>query len=215
MAIKKTRSKKPAKKSPAPKKAKKPAPPASTGGKGKKQTKTAFVLSFAHDVPAKVVVERGKEEGIALTERAVYKTRYLAKRRAKKSAKKAAVTAAPAAPTPAVLKGKRGPRDGRATALIRSTPLEVKASALVASAKAQGIPLSAGLVYAVRGQMKRSGKAGGAPAAAKKAAVAVTRSVVAPVGDRERQLISLAVDLGLSRAIELIEGMRAKVKAMI
>jgi|GEM_PF-3441990 len=214
MAIKKTRSKKLAKKSPAPRKPKKPAPPAvaASAAETGKRTKTDFVLSFAHDVPAKLVVARGKEEGISLTERAVYKTRYLAKRRANKAGKKAAVTAAPAASAPAVLKGRGGRRDGRASALIRSTPFDVKASALVAEAKAKGIPLTASLVYAVRAQMKRSGQVARAPG---KAVVAVTRSTVAPVGDRERQLISLAVDLGLSRAIELIEGMREKVNAMI
>jgi len=227
MASKKTRSKRPAQK--AAKKAKKtlaarrqakPAVPAASAttaprAKGKARTKTAFVLSFPSTVPAKEVVARGKEEGVALTERAVYKTRYLAKVRAQKAGKKAIAKASPpAAPKAVKAKGRRGAGDGRASALIRETPLEVKANEVVAAARAQGIALTSSLVYSVRAQMKRGGKRPGAPVAVKKVAAAA-RTVVAPIGELERQLVSLAIDLGLSRAIELIEGVREKVKAMI
>jgi hypothetical protein len=34
---------------------------------------------------------------------------------------------------------------------------------------------------------------------------------VAGGSDRERQLVALAVDVGLARAIELIEGLRARI----
>ncbi len=227
MAIKKTRSKKSpprlaqkaAKKAVAQRQAKAPAGNAAgapgPADNGTTQTKTAFVLSFPAEMPAKKVVARGKEAGVALTERAVYKTRYLSKVRAQKSGRKVAVKAmATATPPAAVAKSRRGAGDGRASALIRATPLEVKASEVVATARARGIRLTAGLVYAVRGQMKRSVRPAGAPVAARNAVVA-TRHEGAKVGERERQLISLAVDLGLSRAIDLIEGVRAKVKAMI
>ncbi len=227
MAIKKTRSKKfpqrsapkAAKKAVAQRKAKTPvgnaAAASSAVGKGRTQTKTAFVLSFPAELPAKEVVARGREAGVALTERAVYKTRYLSKVRAQKTGTKVAVKTAPTATPPAaVAKSRRGAGDGRASALIRATPLGVKASEVVAAARAQGIRLTAGLVYAVRGQMKRSDWPAGAPVAAMKV-VAATRYEGPKVGERERQLISLAVDLGLPRAIELIEGVRAKVKAMI
>jgi len=199
----------------------------------KKQTKTSFVLSFPADVPAKEVVAKAKEAGIAITEKAVYKTRYLSRNKASKTAKKPPVKAAPKAVkkavTPAKKPGKRGPGDGSASAFIRQQALSLKASEVVAAGAKQGIKITPGLVYAVRGQMKKAGakapkapsaatgkRRGRPPSAAKATPKAAPKAVVmAGGGDRERQLVQLAVDIGLGRAIELIEGIRAKIGSLI
>ncbi len=234
MAAKKTAKKSPHK--PKKKVAKKPAPKKAISKKAlkdpstnaaetapadgaKAQTKTSFVLSFPPSVPAKEVVAAGAEAGITLTEKGVYKTRYLARAKGSKTPKAALAKPAKAARRP----GKRGPGDGSASSFIREQPATMKASEVVAAAKAKGISLTAGLVYSVRQAAKKkaakarseptSGKRRGRPPAAAK--VASKAVVVSAGGDRERQLVQLAVDLGLGRAIELIESVRARIGSLI
>lgn len=195
----------------------------------KKQSKTSFVLSLPSEMPAKDVVAKAKEAGISLTEKAVYKTRYLARNKAPRAAKKAPVKAAvkaPSKPAEAPKKaGKRGPGDGSGSAFIRQQALSLKAGEVVAAAAKKGITITAGLVYSVRASMKKSGakatkapsttpsgKRRGRPPAAAKAASQV---VAVGGGDKEKQLISLALDLGLGRSVELIEGIRAKIGSLI
>ncbi len=184
---------------------------------GGKQTKTAFVLSFPQETPAKDVVAAGAAQGIRLSEKGVYKTRYLARNKAPKAAAKAVNPAAKAAKKP----GKRGPGDGSGSAFIRSQPASMKAGEVVAAAAAQGITITAGLVYSVRGSAKKAGKApstptgkrrGRPPAAAKAAAPKAV--IAAGGGDRERQLVQLAVDIGLARAVELVQGLRSKIDTL-
>ena len=85
----------------------------------------------------------------------------------------------------------------------------------------QGITITAGLVYSVRQALKKAGKAPATPTGKRRgrppaSAKATPKAVVAVAGgDRERQLISLAVDLGLGRAIELIEAVRARISSLI
>lgn len=192
----------------------------------KRQTKTAFVLSFPADTPAKEVVAKGAEAGIQLSEKGVYKTRYLARSKGAKAAKKPAKVAkntpAKAAPKKAVKapkKGKRGPGDGRGSAFIRSMPLDMKASAVVAAAAKEGISITAGLVYSVRKAGKKggakvgqaTGKRRGRPAKAAKPPVKLGTGG----SDRERQLLALALDLGLGRSVELIEDLKAKIGSLI
>jgi len=193
----------------------------------KKQTKTSFVLSFPPDVPAKEVVAKGAEQGISLTEKGVYKTRFLARSKLKKAGQKAVKKTPPKAASKkapkAQTKGKRGPGDGSGSAFVRAQPTSMKAGEVVAAAAAKGISITPGLVYSVRAAAKKAGakatkspasstgkRRGRPPAAAAKAA-----SQVVVGGDREKQLIQLALDLGLSRSVELIEGIRAKINSLV
>lgn len=54
----------------------------------KKQTKTAFVLSFPHSMPAKDVVAKGKAAGVSLSDKHVWAIRSDAKKRKSKGAAK-------------------------------------------------------------------------------------------------------------------------------
>lgn len=232
---KKKAVKKPAKKGPkkavkkAPIKALPAASDAAPAAVEEKQTKTSFVLSFPSDVPAKEVVAAGAAQGISLSEKGVYKTRYLSRNKAPKAAKKAPAKAAPKAakkaPKAPKKAGKRGPGDGSGSAFIRQQPVSMKAGEVVAAAAKQGITITPGLVYSVRASMKKSGikapkapsttpsgKRRGRPPSAGKAAPQV---VVVAGGEKEKQLISLALDLGLGRAIDLIEDFKAKIGSLI
>lgn len=195
------------------------APPAD----GEKQTKTAFVLSFSPDTPAKEVVAKGAEGGIQLSEKGVHKTRYLARSKGSKGARtpaKKAPTKAPAKVAKVPKKGKRGRGDGRGSAFIRSMPPEMRASEVVAAAAKEGISITAGLVYSVRGAAKKGGaKAGGQATGKRRGRPPKAARPTAKIGtggsDRERQLLALALDLGLARSVELIEDLKAKIGSLI
>ncbi len=190
-----------------------------------KLTKTSFVLSFPAETPAKDVVAAGAAQGISLSEKGVYKTRYLARAKGSKTPKatvKAAARPAMAAKAPRK-PGKRGPGDGSGSAFIRSQPATMKASEVVAAAAKAGITITAGLVYSVRqAAKKKAGKAPSTPAGKRRgrppaAAVKVTPKAVVNVaagGDRERQLVQLALDVGLARAVELIRDVKSKIDTL-
>jgi len=96
----------------------------------------------------------------------------------------------------------------------------MKASEVVAAAAAKGITITAGLVYSVRQAMKKSGKAPSKTATGKRrgrppAAAKAASQVVVVADDKEKQLISLALDLGLGRSIALIADFKEKIGSLI
>lgn len=190
-----------------------------------KINKTAFVLSQPANTTPTQVAEAAAAEGISISPAYVSKVRSEAKSAGTKAPAKKAPTK-PSAKAPKA--GKRGPGDGRGSAFIRTQPVTLKASEVVAAAAAEGITITPGLVYTVRKAMNKAGAAptspaatgakrpGRPPAAAK--APAATAPVAAPVArasDRERQLVSLALDIGLARAVELIAGLRSRIDELL
>ena len=109
---------------------------------------------------------------------------------------------------------------------IRSLAAATPAGEVVKQAKAAGITLTPGLVYAVRAAAKRKrskgssvgsvgsvGKASGR-GAGKKAAKTVGLRSAAGAAEHDMHFVALVLDLGLAKAEALLERVRAKVREL-
>lgn len=100
---------------------------------------------------------------------------------------------------------------------IRAQPATMSAAEVVAKAKAEGVKLLPGLVYEVRRKAKEKRGVGPKPAArraTKRAAPAVARPITTS-SKTENLLHAVAAEVGLGRAIELLEAERARVHAVM
>jgi hypothetical protein len=110
---------------------------------------------------------------------------------------------------------------GTKTAFVMGLPREMSARDVVSKGKAQGIKLSEAHVYKIRSTSKAPApkgagrKAAAAPAKAKgraaKAAPA-RKGGKAESGSGEARFIAAALDLGLSRASQLLSKLKGKLK---
>jgi hypothetical protein len=161
-----------------------------------------------------------------------------AKPAAAKAAPKKAAPAKPAAAAPASAASKRskGPKPTKRE-FIMSFGAEVPANEIIARAREQGISVAANTIYKVRMQARRGTGApapaaaapAAAPAAARrkpgrpaKAAAPAPKAVVvaAPAVSKAdanvaRQLVNIALDMGLGRAIKTLEEVRAKIEKLV
>lgn len=180
--------------------------------------KTKFVLGLSRDLSAKQVVAEGKKNGITLSEAHVYKIRSTAKTKG-------------GAPAP-----KRGRGPGKASAAVKAAPAsssksggdlskrdfvlsfgpEVKASEILRKAKDAGIGLSKAYLYTIRSSGGASQKRGVGRPPATEAKSAKAQSAFARVKSGvtalEAQFIDAAVDLGLSKASDLLDRLRSRLK---
>jgi hypothetical protein len=145
------------------------------------------------------VVAKANAAGIKFAPVLVYKVRGRAK--AKSSAKKAPaiVTTAPNAAVTKPAKSK--------SAFIRSLPSSTPARDVVKQAKASGIKLNVGYVYNVRGAAKKAKRAS-------RSGASVARPITTP-SSAENLLKAVAAEIGLGRAIEVLEGERTRVRAVL
>lgn len=151
---------------------------------------------------------------------------------AKKTAKKAKSSPTPrkaeapkAAPPPKKGRGgPRGPRAGSKTSFIMSQPLELVARDVVAAGAKAGLEFSDKFVWSVRSSAKRTAPKGAAaskgsptetvtpkkgPGRPKTARVSSnTRSAS---GSLEEQLFSLALEVGIARAEEIVQRARTQI----
>ncbi len=151
--------------------------------------KTKFVMGLPREMSAKAVVEKAKQQGITITEAHVYKIRSTAK--SKPAGKGAGKPGRPA-------------KSGDATGLskrefvLRFGP-ETPASEILKKAKEAGLGLSKAYLYTIRSSSGASQKRGAG-------AGRVSSSSL------ESQFIDAAIDMGLSKATELLERLRARLK---
>ena len=157
--------------------------------------KSAFIRSQPASLSAAQVVAKAKADGIKIAPVLVYKVRGRAK--AKKPGPVAARTVA-----------KTG---GKSKAAFVRGHADLTAKEVVAKAKAEGIKLTEGYVYNVRTYDKKAGKQG---AGARTAAAPVVRSI-ASGSSTESLLRAVAAEIGLGRAIEMLEVERSRVRAAI
>jgi hypothetical protein len=143
-----------------------------------------------------------------------------AKKAARLAAKEASTEGAPKAATPAKKGRPVGSGFGNKSEFIRQQPLDMPPAEVVTEGKKAGLTFTAGLVYGVRKQLKKAGKAAsttgkrrGRPPASGKAQASVAG--LSGVSDRERKLVQLALDVGLARAQELITGIRTRLADLI
>lgn len=174
--------------------------------------KTKFVMSLPRDLPAKQVVEKAKAQGIIISEAHVYKIRSTNKGKL-----------APAkTPGKASAKGS-AKANGKATGsskrdFVLSFPPTTPASEILRKAKESGIGLSKAYLYTIRNAAgaKPAGRGRGASAsrAAARAAVAASPRQSRSDLTLESQFIDAALDLGLSRATEILDRVRARLKSL-
>jgi hypothetical protein len=158
----------------------------------KAPNKSAFIRSLPADMPAVDVVAKAKAANLKLTPAFVYAIRSKSRSQSGGGAKRG--------PKPAT--GKQS-----ASEFVRAQPASMKAAEVVAAGAKQGIKFSTNLVYAVRSSgnkgVGRRGRGRGRAAA-----------VVSGGGD-ESTFRRLALDLGIARARQVLDGLESKLRELI
>lgn len=168
--------------------------------------KTKFVLGLSRDLSAKQVVEEAKKNGIAITEAHVYKIRSTAKNKSPKSSAKAA-PASRAAAKPASSGGSQSKRD-----FVLSFGPDTKASEILRKAKEQGIGLSKAYLYTIRSAGGASQKRGPKTAGATGRVASMVRGATS-LAAHEAQFVEAAIHVGLAKASDLLDRLRARLKS--
>jgi len=174
----------------------------------KKTTKTLSKSDFIRHQPSTLsaagVVAKAKSEGIQIDPALVYKVRGRA------AAKRGKASSVPTA-KPAASKEKAVNK----AAFIRSLPASMPVKDVVAKARAEGIKIADTYVYWARGSArKKAPKQAASGASAPRNGGAVSRPVTTS-SFAENLLRALAAEIGLGRAIEILAGERARVRAVI
>jgi len=178
--------------------------PKPTTSKKRSVNKSEFIRKFPATLSGREVVTKAKAAGIKFDEKYVYRIRSLTRSKRKGGAtpglaRTAApnVASVPAAPKPTTTKA----------AFVRNLPSTIPAKAVVAQAKAAGMKLSANYVYLIRAAAKEN-----------RGSVRAGRSVPRPitsVSSVENLLKAVAAEIGLGPAIGILQGERARVRAVI
>jgi len=158
----------------------------------KAPNKSAFIRSLPTDMPAVDVVAKAKAAGLKLTPAFVYAIRSKSRNKSPGGAKRG--------PKPAT--GKPS-----ASEFVRAQPATMKASEVVAAGAKQGIKFSTNLVYAVRSSGSKPGAGRGGRRGPGRAA--------ALTGGNESVFRKLALDLGISRARQVLDGLESKLRELI
>jgi hypothetical protein len=173
----------------------------------KKQSKSAFIRKQPATLSAAEVVAKAKAAGIKFTTQLVYNVRGGSK------AKKAVAKTTRANPV-AVVTSKSPVTASKADFVRAHANLSPKE--IVAKAKGEGVKFDVSYVYRVRGYDKTAGKKkrDGAKPRTARAGAPVPR----PITNRssaEDLLRAVAAEVGLGRAIELLQGERARVHSIL
>jgi len=175
--------------------------------------KTKFVLGLARDLSAKEVVEEAKKNGITITEAHVYKIRSTAKAKGKGPTKAERGAGRGGRGAAKATRGGSGGGQSKRDFVLSFGP-ETPASEILRKAKEAGIGLSKAYLYTIRSSGGASQRRGGGRAAA--APVSIDKRALRSVGrgssSLENQFIDAAVDLGLSKATELLDRLRSRIK---
>jgi len=152
------------------------------------------------------LVAKGKAAGIKFSTQLVYNVRGGAK--PKKVLVKKTSTAKPTTPTK--------PTQSKAEFVRGRSHLSPKE--IVEDAKAAGMKLDVGYVYNVRGAAKARSKTKGTKLAARRSTERKAPPVPRPItttSSAETLLKALGAEIGLARAVEILQGERARVRAVI
>jgi hypothetical protein len=182
--------------------------------------KTKFVMGLPRDLPAKQVVEKAKQQGIVISEAHVYKIRSTNKGKTPASRASAGASGRSSAKgTPSAPKGRASSASASSSKrdFVLSFPPTTPASEILRKAKDSGIGLSKAYLYTIRNAAgaKPAGRGrGAAPASSARAARAAAASTprARSNGSLESQFIDAALDLGLSRASEILDRVRSRLK---
>jgi hypothetical protein len=224
-APKKSAVKKPSSNKATPKKTTAPAAPGTAKSAG--VSKSDFIrlhpgLSVAE------VVAAGKDQGLSFSTTLVYAVRGEKKGKAT-SNKAASKKAPPTAKKTASKKATAAPTSGTSKADFVRARAHLSPKEIVEDAKAKGLKLEASYVYNVRGQDKggkkaRTSKKGSSTARTASTPAAKTPAITKPTASNgtrssgssvEDLLRAAAAELGLGKAIEILQGERARVRAVL
>jgi len=173
-------------------------------------SKSAFIRLHP-SLTAAEVIAAGKAQGLSFSSALVYAVRGAkgAKSKAKTTVKTTSKKAAP----------KKG-TESKADFVRARTHLSPKE--IVEDAKAKGIKLDVNYVYTVRAEQKKSFRKEARAKAVAGTASSKTTSIPKrasngsrPVGSVEDLLRAAAAELGLGRAMEILQGERARVRAVL
>jgi hypothetical protein len=159
----------------------------------KKQSKSAFIRSQPSLLSAAEVVAKGKAAGVTILPGLVYEVRRTAKLK-KGAAKKSTAKKTKTVPNRSVSKK---PAQTKAD-FVRKFP-NLSPKEVVAKAKLEGVKLDTGYVYNVRGADK----------------LAQPSITTASSSKAENLLKAVAAEVGLGRAIQLLEAERARVHSIL
>ena len=194
--------------------AKKTSVTANAASKGASSNKSAFVRGPPGTLRPKEVVAKAKAAGMTLTEKHVQVTRSKAKQAPHQRVVAAAAPTKKAA-GPVVPKGAKTTMNK--AEFVRSLPATTPAKEVSQKAKAAGLSIAVEYVYKVRAKMgAKSKRVASKPAATKTTnGQHATTGAAAPASwkNLEQIFIGAAFDMGLARAAEILETVRAKVRA--
>jgi hypothetical protein len=163
-------------------------------------SKSDFIRSQPATLSAAEVVAKAKAQGIKLDPVLVYKVRGRA------NAKKSIATKTSTAP--------KSPAPASKAAFVRAHA-SLSPKEIVAKGKAEGVKFDVGYVYNIRGYDKTTAKRKrSVKARAPRTGASVPRPVTT-ASSTETLLKAVAAEIGLGRAMEILAGERARVRAVI
>jgi hypothetical protein len=173
-------------------------------------SKSDFIRSQPATLSVAEVLAKAKAASLKITPQLVYKVRGSAKGKGK--AKKTAAAQIPVSGTKTSA-STEAPKSK--AAFVRGLPASTPAKDIVQQAKAHGLSLSINYIYNIRGAAKMAAKK--KRAAAKGAPVSTTANGSGPraSASTENLLKAIAAELGLGSAIGILQGERARIRAMI
>jgi hypothetical protein len=178
----------------------------------KKQSKSAFIRSQPDKLSAAEVVAKGRAQGIKFSPQLVYNVRGGGSKAKKASAKKTS-TARPVAGS-----GSKSSTKVNKADFVRARS-HLSPKEIVEDARAAGITLDVSYVYNVRGSEKSKGRTKVTKQAARRATTPRTAPPVprpiTSTRSAEDLLKAVAAEVGLGRAIELLQGERARVHSIL
>src|SRR5437762_10551439 len=166
----------------------------------KTPNKSDFIRRLPPSLSASEVVAKGKAAGVTFSTQLVYNVRRGSKATREKARR--STMAKPSTTTATKTQSK--------AAFIRSLPATMSAKDVVAKAKAAGITIADTYVYWARGSSKRKVRTKRATPSRKGASV---RRPISNISSAETLLRAVAAEIGLGRAMEILAGERAMIRA--
>ena len=184
-----------------------------------KSTLSKFILSLPTTLTGAQVVERAKARGLKTSRANVSRVRNLFRGPSKKSAPVPKTVTSTAAKTEAAKPSPTTSNPRSKAEFVRSFPTSTSPKEIVKKAKAAGIKLGSAYVYNVwtrdkTGTAKKGPAAKPASSAPPKATNGARSHAAAPT-NAESLLRAIAAEVGLARAIELLQGDRARVHSIL
>jgi hypothetical protein len=186
-----------------------------------KSTLSKFILSLPTTLTGAQVVERAKARGLKTSRANVSRVRNLFRGPSKKSVPAPKTVTGTAAKTEAAKPSAMTSKPRSKAEFVRSFPSTASPKEIVKKAKAAGIKLGAAYVYNVWTRDKtgtaKKGTAAKPASSTLPTATNGARSQAAPThaNAAESLLRAIAAEVGLGRAIELLQGERARVQSLL